>query len=510
VFPYYRGTNDDAPPTQLAPLHPSGLHCPLVRGLCFHFSWARSHSPVRTGGPSRSTRADQTIPALFISDIHFDPFHDPGKANQLVAAPESEWNAIINSAPSSNQQQAFDSLQKQCNAKGVDTPPALLQSAVAAMKAQQPDAKFMMISGDLVVHDFNCRYHALFPDGSADDYPSFVLKTMSYIIGELRAAFPGMPVYASLGNNDSGCGDYELDTNSSFFVTGGGILASGLPIAEQLRAKNEFAAEGNYSVMMAAPMKNTRLIVLDDTFLSPKYKTCAGKRDAGSSDAEIQWLNKQLAEARRLEQRVWVLGHIPPGIDPFSTAAGFRDVCGGQSPVMFLSSDRLPDLLVQYADVIKLAVFAHTHMDEIRLLRSEHEGTAARAVAVKMIPSISPVHGNKPSFTVASINPSSASMQDYSVITASNLTGADTRWTPEYNFAGAYHQADFSPAALKTMIDAFRSDNIAVLPESEKFLRNYFPGDKSAALSPFWMQYTCALGNYTAKGFADCVCHTGN
>ena len=101
-------------------------------------------------------------------------------------------------------------------------------------------------------------------------------------------------------------------------------------------------------------------------------------------------------------------------------------------------------------------------------------------------------------------------MQDYSVITASNLTGADTRWTPEYNFAGAYHQADFSPAALKTMIDAFRSDNIAVLPESEKFLRNYFPGDKSAALRPFWMQYTCALGNYTAKGFADCVCHTGN
>ena len=180
---------------------------------------------------------------------------------------------------------------------------------------------------------------------------------------------------------------------------------------------------------------------------------------------------------------------------------------------MFLSSDQLPDLLVEYADVVKLAVFAHTHMDEIRLLHSVRDETAktsVRAVAVKMIPSISPVHGNKPTFTVASINPTSAIMQDYTVVSASNMTGDDAKWTPAYNYARAYQQTEFSPAAIETMIDGFRRDNIAVLPASENYLRNYFPGDKSAALSPFWMQYTCALGNYTAEGFSACVCHTGN
>ena len=469
-------------------------------------------SPVHTVTTSRSARADQKFQALFISDIHFDPFHDPGKAKQLVAAPVSGWKAILSSAPSADQEQAFDLLQKQCHAKGVDTPPALLQSAILAMKVAQPDAKFMMVSGDLIVHDFECRYQALLPNAAPNDYQAFVLKTISYVTGELRNAFPGMPVYAALGNNDSGCGDYQLDPDGSFFATGGSILAEGLPEANQQEAKREFAAEGNYSVTMAAPMKNTRLIVLDDTFLSPKYKTCAGKRDTTGADYEFQWLNQQLVDARRLGQRVWVLGHIPPGIDPFSTAEKFRDVCGGQDPVMFLSSDRLSDLLVEYNDVVKLAVFAHTHMDEVRLLHSQRVGAAAptEAVAVKMIPSLSPVHGNRPSFTVASINPSSAGMQDYSVMTASNLTGDNTKWTPEYNYARTYHQADFSPAALKNMIDAFRTDRIAVLPESASYLRNYFPGNMSAQLSPFWMQYTCALGNYTAKGFAACVCHTGN
>jgi hypothetical protein len=31
-------------------------------------------------------------------------------------------------------------------------------------------------------------------------------------------------------------------------------------------------------------------------------------------------------------------------------------------------------------------------------------------------------------------------------------------------------------------------------------------GDMSRELSPFWPEYVCALGNYTAKDFAACVC----
>jgi hypothetical protein len=60
------------------------------------------------------------------------------------------------------------------------------------------------------------------------------------------------------------------------------------------------------------------------------------------------------------------------------------------------------------------------------------------------------------------------------------------------------------------MFDKFKSDKVAVLPESETYLRSYFVGDRSAQLAPFWMQYTCALNNYAGKAYAACVCHTGN
>jgi sphingomyelin phosphodiesterase acid-like 3 len=32
-----------------------------------------------------------TVPVLMVSDIHFEPFWDPGKAAQLAAKPESDW-----------------------------------------------------------------------------------------------------------------------------------------------------------------------------------------------------------------------------------------------------------------------------------------------------------------------------------------------------------------------------------------------------------------------------------
>ena len=206
------------------------------------------------------------------------------------------------------------------------------------------------------------------------------------------------------------------------------------------------------------------------------------------------------------------MGHIPPGIDPYSTVAKFRDVCGGKPPVLFLANDKLAGLLAGYGDVVRLGIFAHTHMDEMRLLRPEEDGTSSSgaamgpAVAIKMVSSISPVDGNNPSFTIARVNPATAQLENYEVIAASNQTGVGTRWTPAYDFGQTFHEPEFSPATVKELIDTFRADASAKTPESLAYLRNYFVGDMSRELSPFWPEYVCALDNHTAKGFAGCVC----
>jgi sphingomyelin phosphodiesterase acid-like 3 len=223
----------------------------------------------------------------------------------------------------------------------------------------------------------------------------------------------------------------------------------------------------------------------------------------------MAWLERQLQEARESGQSVWVMGHIPTGIDPYSTVAKLRDVCEGQAPVEFLSSDKMADLMVEYADVVRLAIFGHTHMDEMRLLEpagGKAPGAEADRVAVKVVASISPVDGNHPSFTEARVNPNSARLENYEVIAASNQTGVAASWTTEYDFAKTFHEPEFSPSTVKKLIDEFRNDRFANTAASQAYIRDYFVGDMSLELTPFWPEYVCALSNHTAKAFAACVC----
>jgi sphingomyelin phosphodiesterase acid-like 3 len=449
----------------------------------------------------------RTVPALMVSDIHFDPFHDPARVQQLIAAPVAQWSSILAAPPSADQPQAFEALQQKCHVHGVDTPYTLLHSSMVAMGSRQLDAKFITLSGDLIAHSFYCKYTALVPASTQSDYQAFVLKTLSFVMGELRAVFPRIPIYVAFGNNDTACDDYRFDSGSEFLAQAGRIVAEGLPSSQRQQVRDGFARGGYYSVTMRTPMRRTRLVVVNDIFLSRKYSTCAGKADSAAGAEQMKWLQEQLEQARRSGEKVWVMGHIPPGVDPYSTIMHAKDICAGG--VTFLSSDRLADLLIENAAVIRLAIFAHTHMDEIRLLEPEGSVPPASSkpeVAVKIVPSISPMFGNNPSFTIAHINPSSAVLQDYEVIAASNQTGVSTTWSKEYDYAQTYHEGQFTPAAISKLITEFKNDRGATDQASLAYIRHFYAGDRSTELKPFWPFYVCILANHTAKAFAACAC----
>ncbi len=346
------------------------------------------------------------IGALFVSDIHFEPFADPAKAARLKAAPVSEWNAILAEPASADQAAKFAELQQTCKARGADSSYALYQSSLTAIRADASKAKFVVLSGDLIAHNFSCKFDATFPNAKPGEYRAFVEKTINYVMRELRAALPGVPVYAALGNNDSDCGDYQLDPDGAFLADIGKTLTADLPAKERTEALRTFGEAGYYSATLPAPMAHTRILVLDDLFMSRQYATCGGKADPAPAAAQIAWLTKQLDAARQSKEKVWVMSHIPPGVNPYATATKVLDLCSGGKPQMFLSSEALPDAMSNYGDVITLAIFAHTHMDEMRLLKptaagAPEEGFLAKGVAIKMVGSISPVDGNNPSFTVA-------------------------------------------------------------------------------------------------------------
>ena len=169
--------------------------------------------PSRAQSPSRTAAA---VPALFLSDIHLDPFHDPAKFSALLTAPAAGWAAILYGPTSPTQAADFAHLQETCNAKGIDTTPALLQSSLRAAHQQQPHPLFVTISGDLMVHQFDCRFHTLNPSATPAEYSAFASKTVAFIALQLRQTFSHTPIYFALGNNDSGCNDYGEDPDSDF------------------------------------------------------------------------------------------------------------------------------------------------------------------------------------------------------------------------------------------------------------------------------------------------------
>ncbi len=479
------------------------LHARLALAVCA--AWLVTPLPGQQRQSGQPSAAPHTVPALMVSDIHFDPFGDPGKARSLADEPASAWAAVLSRPDSPDAAGTFARMQKTCHARGVDTPYPLLQSAVAAMRASEPHPTFVTITGDLIAHGFSCRYAAAGLD--AKDYEAFVEKTIEFVAGRIRAAYPGVPVYISAGNNDSACGDYRFDPGSSFEETFIRVVRDGLPAAVRATFQAEEGNDGSYSVMMGAPIGHTRLIVLNDVYDSPKYRTCGGDADPAPAAAQFAWLGRQLRQAQTMNERVWVMGHIPPGVNAYATLTKIDDVCGRGDVDMFLRSDQLVDLLAQYAPELRLVLFAHTHMDEFRLLRLNAAAAgSARAVAVKLVPSISPVNGNNPAFTVASVDPATAVLEDYALIAASNQTGIGTTWAKEYDYAGAYHEPDFSPASLADLMADFRSDPRAQSAASREYIRDYYVGDRSRELSPFWPQYVCSLDHLTAKGFAACVC----
>ncbi len=125
-------------------------------------------------GPMRS-RA-QTVQALFVSDIHFEPFWDPAKAKELAAAPVAEWKSILAAPESADREGRFAELQETCHAKGADTSEVLLESSLRAMREDASRREVRHREWRLDVARFQLQVCKAFAKGNARRVPEFCGK----------------------------------------------------------------------------------------------------------------------------------------------------------------------------------------------------------------------------------------------------------------------------------------------------------------------------------------------
>jgi sphingomyelin phosphodiesterase acid-like 3 len=483
----------------------------------------------------KSAPSTSTIPAIFLSDIHFDPLRDPAKAPRLNAAPVSQWSSILAEPPTPTSVADYAAVNKTCPIKPlVDPDNRLFQSALQAIHTQAfapgSPIRFAVLTGDIVGHQFDCRYKLLFPNSTHAQFQGFVEKTAAYVITGLRSALPGIPIYITLGNDDTGCHDNSLTPGEDeFLLFASRLVAASLPVADRAAALRDYP-HGYYAATLPAPLNHTRIFVLDDVYQMSNYRTCGGNYAPTAQNAQLSWLAAQLDQLRAHHGQAWVIAHVPPGVNPYSTfnsrIYGLNiDVCRGGTPSTFLSNDEFAQLLAINADVVRLAIFGHAHTDEMRLLtpslglpdltvKSTISGPLRPeqtnpGVPVKIVPSISPVFSELPSFTVARIDHRTAALDDYTVILASNSTGIDTNWSPSYTFSSTYHAASFTPDVLAPLIAAMQADKAGTTPASQAYMREYrhaFYNDGSTPLPSVWPLLACSIDHISAAAYNTCAC----
>ena len=136
---------------------------------------------------------------LIVSDIHFNPLAVSTLGADLAKADPTRWEAILERSSLTRFSQY-----------GQDTNWWLLRSAFDQMQVALPHPAFIMVPGDLLVHNFPGVYATVTHDNDREHYRAFVLKTLDFLALEFHKRFGDTKILVTPGNNDEECGDNQL------------------------------------------------------------------------------------------------------------------------------------------------------------------------------------------------------------------------------------------------------------------------------------------------------------
>jgi sphingomyelin phosphodiesterase acid-like 3 len=433
---------------------------------------------------------------LALSDVHFDPMADAALVDRLAAAAPEKWAAILDGAA-----------DRRVVGYGRDTNWPLLRSALQQMQASLPHPAFILVSGDFLAHDYRRRFERAAQAHGGDAYRRFVVDTFRFIALQLRRHFPGVPILPTLGNNDAVCGDYRIEPNGPFLSEVQPILKDLVKVGLEKGFAQDWQRLGNYRVTLPGA-GGIELISLNSVYFSPRYENACGRRGAANpAAATLDWLAAQLDRAAAAHRRVWLLYHIPPGIDAFASLR--RGSCPAHFVSMWRPEDiaRFETLLRRRAGTIVAAFAGHTHTDDIRLFAGD--GFAL------ITPAVSPIFGQNPGFRIVSFD-DAGGIRDTAIYDLANLATAASgeaapEWQEEYRFTSFWGVPRVDRASLARLYDEIGKDAAA----HERWARLF------AVSSPgFWHAGTlpaaviaraqraeyCAAGHLDTASYGQCYC----
>ena len=456
------------------------------------------------GGQPAKTAALPTEADFFsLSDLHLDPYFDAALVPTLAAAEYTEWDSIFAASGSPGY-----------GVYGTDSKDALFRSFLSRLKDVDADPGFITISGDFMAHHFEGEYFKDIHKNDTTALQSFILKTMKYMATSLKQTFPNTVIFPVLGNNDSFCGDYMVRPNGDFLghlteiwkpLVGGSVDVTDF--------ENTFAKGGYYSA--TSPLNpDHKIIGLNSIMFSIKFQDpnysnfCSGgdvpvADQQAAIDDQFAWLEQELEAARQNGQKVWLMYHIPPGVNGFSTARNTSVGCNQRAKTFWKEphSQRFLALVRTYADVIPAQLAGHTHMDNFMVAMDGSKPVSY----IHLTPALSPIFGNNPGFHHVTFNPGTGVFKDFEAHYFDSIGNTtNPQWKVEYRFSDVYGQPEITPEAMQKVFGELNA-NAALQKE---YIDYYVVSHLSASSidSTNWKTFWCSLEYDGEESFTDCLC----
>ncbi|RYO88041.1 hypothetical protein DL766_008019 [Monosporascus sp. MC13-8B] len=370
----------------------SRLFCAATMGLCSYPEFKHREIPFPSpkkpdsGGPPPSGR--EPLKIIHFSDIHVDPFYVEGSNANCTKPiccrdysdtdPSSDYD--VPAGPNGNHK--------------CDVPVSLEESMYAAIKSAVPEAAFSIFTGDIVDHavwntteaqnkiDIKGAYHrmskaGLFVYGTAGNHESSPTNS-----------------YPPEGVSDSAQWVYDLLSSAWSRWIGPG------PAAET----KDFGA---YSVKY--PGGDLRIISINTNLHYRHNFWLYQEPMEADPSGQLAWLVSELDAAEKADERVYIIGHMPPGSgDTFHEGSNYLD-----------------QIINRYSSTIAALFFGHTHQDEFQISYSDYENrNFSNAAAMSyVVPSLAPTSGH-PAFRVYEVDPVTFGVLDVTTYIA-NMSDPD-------------------------------------------------------------------------------------
>eukprot|EP01104_Vermistella_antarctica_P004959 TRINITY_DN15366_c0_g1_i1.p1 TRINITY_DN15366_c0_g1~~TRINITY_DN15366_c0_g1_i1.p1 ORF type:complete len:574 (-),score=87.52 TRINITY_DN15366_c0_g1_i1:107-1828(-) len=310
-----------------------------------------------------------------------------------------------------------------------DLPLITLESAFQSIATRYTDLDFVIWTGDNPPHDV--WNDTVTEQQEATDVTAAIVT--KYL--------PGVPVFPALGN-------HEFFPTDQFGMTDKRSLAVLENAAECWAAwldESALATVRSKGYYTAPVVPGLRVISLNTQYFDILNFWNALYLNTSDPGGQLQFLEEALLNASQSNERVYIIGHIPPN-DSFA---------------LYPYIDAYLAIVERYNSTIVAHFFGHTHNDQFNVLTDQ--GTQSVPWnTVYTAPSLTTYTQQNPSYRVLEYDTSNGAINDYHQyvcnITEANLVNNAT-WNLEYTASEEYNMtAPLTPLQWSGLVDKMESD----------------------------------------------------